>query len=81
MDFCNDFMFETAVTIDFVSNVLVSSPILTLTSPSQRQTIIMFNDYLWFELLCHDFLFQLIEAEWRIYASANYTIIGSDNGL
>ena len=23
----------------------------------------------------------LIEAEWRIYASGNYVIIGSDNGL
>ena len=26
-------------------------------------------------------LHQLIEAEWRIYTSVNYTIIGSDNGL
>ena len=26
-------------------------------------------------------IIQLIEAEWRIYASVNYTIIGSDNGL
>ena len=24
---------------------------------------------------------QLIEAEWRIYASVNFTIIDSDNGL
>ena len=24
---------------------------------------------------------KLIEAEWRIYASVNYTINGSDNGL
>ena len=24
---------------------------------------------------------KLDEAEWRIYASINYTIIGSDNGL
>ena len=24
---------------------------------------------------------ELIEAEWRIYASVNLTIIGSDNGL
>ena len=24
---------------------------------------------------------QLIEAEWRIYASVNYAIIDSDNGL
>ena len=24
---------------------------------------------------------KLTEAEWHIYASANYTIIGSDNGL
>ena len=24
---------------------------------------------------------QLIEAEWRIYASLNWVIIGSDNGL
>ena len=28
-----------------------------------------------------DPLSQLIEAEWRIYASVNFTIIGSDNGL
>ena len=25
--------------------------------------------------------FELIEAEWRIYASLNWVIIGSDNGL
>ena len=24
---------------------------------------------------------QLIEAEWHIYTSVNYTVIGSDNGL
>ena len=24
---------------------------------------------------------ELIETEWRIYASVNHTIIGSDNGL
>ena len=24
---------------------------------------------------------SLIEAEWRIYASENYVIVGSDNGL
>ena len=27
------------------------------------------------------FMGQLIEAEWRIYVSVNYAIIGSDNGL
>ena len=28
-----------------------------------------------------NFMCNLIEAEWRIYASVNYTNIGSDNGL
>ena len=35
------------------------------------------HETLW-ELGCH---LKLIEAEWRIYASLNYTITGSDNGL
>ena len=26
-------------------------------------------------------LYELIEAEWRIYASVNWATIGSDNGL
>ena len=31
--------------------------------------------------ICLNMLHYLIEAEWRIYASIRYTIIGSDNGL
>ena len=35
-----------------------------------------------FEVIFSNGVFiELIEAEWRIYASVNYTIIGSDNGL
>ena len=30
---------------------------------------------------CNDVVLQHIEAEWRIYASLNWVIIGSDNGL
>ena len=31
--------------------------------------------------MCREKMSELIEAEWRIYAPVNYTIIGSDNGL
>ena len=32
-------------------------------------------------MLADAYFVYLIEAEWRIYASVNYAIIGSDNGL
>ena len=35
------------------------------------------GQWVWFPVS----IYQLIEAEWHIYASANQIIIGSDNGL
>ena len=32
-------------------------------------------------MLCWAILFELIDADWYIYVSVNYHIIGSDNGL
>ena len=45
---------------------------LETNSPTSRP-----SRFHWMTLTFH----ELIEAEWRIYASVNYTIIGSDNGL
>ena len=45
----------------------------------QHEAVIVFNEEQ-FQLPTPS-QHQLIEAEWRIYASVNWTIIGSDNGL
>ena len=46
--------------------------------PLQRQVT---RSFFLFSLICVWINDWLIEAEWRIYASLNWVIIGSDNGL
>ena len=52
-------------------------------APTRRQAIIWTNDGLITDAYMRHSasMSQLIEAEWRIYASVNKVVISSDNGL